>query len=83
MVYLSSESTTGSNAARSDVRYYGDTSESSNIVTRLTVENMLGGYATKAEIPVILAVLSPVVIWSNGLKFNNHSTNAARFNYCG
>ena len=23
----------------------------SNIVTRLTVENMLGGYATKAEIP--------------------------------
>jgi len=45
------KSTTGTNSARSDIRYYGDTSQSSNIVTRYTVENMLGGYATKAELP--------------------------------
>ena len=45
------KSETGSNSARSNLKYYGDTSESNNIVTRLTVQNMLGDYATKAEIP--------------------------------
>lgn len=45
------KSTTGTNNARSNLKYYGDTSDHYNIVTRYTVESMLGAYATKAEIP--------------------------------